>query len=136
MSDPTDMARMAQQFLALWQREVTRQMSDPATVSAMMTAMQAFSNTAKKEPDHDGARRPAPAPDAEHDAVRKLSKRVAELERELARLQRVQPVPAETKKPVRAKQRRDAQRVAKNGRAVGRRGKSLAKRRKPAGRKK
>src|SRR6202000_2312428 len=111
MADSNDMARMAQQFLALWQREVTRQMSDPATVAAMMNAMQAFTAASPKEPAHDGARRPAPAPDAELPAVRQLSKRVAELERELARLQRLQPVPAKSKKPARAKRRSGSKRV-------------------------
>lgn len=124
MTGPQDNQQRAAEFLRQWQEQMTKQMSNPDAIRAMLDAMQQFG-----KPAHDAnARRPAHAPDARDDAIGDLAKRVHALERELRQLHaRVDAA----EKPARTGKRANAKPVAKSKRAVDKPKRTDAKRLQP-----
>lgn len=129
MNSNSDNQRRAAEFLREWQAQMTRQMTSPDAIRAMLEAMQQFG-----KPPHDAnAQHPAHAPDARDDAIGDLAKRLHAVERELrqlhARLDAAQ-------KPARTGKRAAANPVAKRKPAMGKPKRANAQRiqpkRKPA----
>lgn len=111
MTGPKDNQQRAAEFLRQWQEQMTKQMTNPDAIRAMLDAMQQFG-----KPPHDAnARRPAHAPDARDDAIRDLAKRVHALEHELRQLHARMDA---AQKPARTGKRADTKPVAKSKRAV------------------
>lgn len=108
----SDNHRRAAEFLREWQEQMTKQMTSPDAIRAMLEAMQQFG-----KPPHDAnARRPANAPDARDDAIGDIAKRLDAVERELRRLHARLDA---AEKPARTGKRADATAVAKRKPAVG-----------------
>lgn len=122
-----DAAQMAQEFLKLWQKQMTAAMTDPKAVAATLDAMKGF--YAPPEPRHDASpRRPAAAPDAAVHAVRDLTRRLERLEQSLERLHARMDA---AEKPARAGNRPVAKSVERNKRAAKPNGKRVAAKSKP-----
>lgn len=133
MPKPDDMTSKAAEFLKQWQEQMTKQMRDPDIIRTMLAAMQPFGAKAHDE----NARQPAPAMDAHGDAIRKLTRRVDALERELADLHaQLLSMDAKAKKPTGARRRSNAKPVAKPKRAVAKPKRTVAKQAKPAAKRK
>jgi uncharacterized protein YPO0396 len=126
MTQKQDYQQRAAEFLRQWQEQMTRQMSNPDTIAAMLAAMQQFG-----APPHDAnARRPAHAPDARDDAIGDLAKRLDAVEQQLRRLHARLDA---AEKPARTAKRADAKPVAKSKRAVPATKRAVAKRKPVAG---
>ncbi len=124
MSSNNDHQHRAAEFLRQWQEQMTKQMSNPDTIRAMLDAMQHFG-----KPAHDAnARRPAHAPDARDDAIGNLAKRLDTMERELRRLHARMDA---AEKPARTRKRATAKPVAKREATVGKPKRADAKRLQP-----
>ena len=127
MAKHDDPSRTAAEFLQLWQEHLTRQMTDPATIHAMLAAMQQFSAGVAQGAQHDAtARRPTAASDAQPDAVERLSQRLGKLERTVAKLASRMDA---TQEPTRAKPRRVKRPAQKIQRGKPRMAKATTKRR-------
>ena len=114
MSKNQDYQQRAADFLRQWQEQMTRQMGNPDTIAAMLAAMQQFG-----APPHDAnARRPSHAPDARHDAIGDLAKRLHTVEQKLHRLHARLDA---AEKSARTTGRADAKPVAKPKRTVAKR---------------
>lgn len=118
----TDAAQMAQEFLKLWQKQMSSAMTDPKAVAATLDAMKGF-YTAPEAPNDARARRPAAAPDAAQHAVRDLTRRLDKLEQSVGKLHARLDA---AEKPARAKPRPVAKRVERNKRAAKPNGKRMA----------
>lgn len=115
MPSKQDNQQRAEDFLRQWQEQMTRQMTSPDAINAMLAAMKQFGSA----PDDANARRPAHAPDARDAAIRDLAERVRAMERQLAKLHdRLLSLDAKAKKPARAKRGAAAKPVAAAKRAV------------------
>lgn len=124
MNSNSDNQRRAAEFLRQWQEQMTKQMTSPDAIRAMLEAMQPFG-----KPAHDAnARRPAHAPDARDDAIGDLAKRVRAVERELQRLHARLDA---AEKPARTGKRAAANPVAKREAAMGKPKRANAKRVQP-----
>ena len=114
MASNPDPTAMAQEFLKLWQKQMTQAMTDPKAVAATLDAMKGF-YSAPERPHDAPTRRPAAAPDAAVHAIGDLTRRLERLEqsveRLLARLDAAQ-------KPARAKHGPVAKRVGANQRSA------------------
>ena len=114
MTKKQDTNQRAGEFLRQWQEQMTRQMTNPDTIAAMLAAMQQFG-----APPHDAnARRPAHAPDARDDAIGDIAKRLSAVEQQLRRLHARLDA---AEKPARTSKRADAKPVAKRKRPVAKR---------------
>jgi hypothetical protein len=130
-----DASQMAAEFLRLWQQQITKSMTDPATIRSMLESMQMMYGAAPAtEKPHDApTRRPAPAPDADGDALRVIHARIGKLEQSVAKLSARLDA---AEKPNGTRHGRDDKRVAANKRATKPARKPVAKRRKPAAKRK
>ena len=114
MGSNNDNQRRAAEFLRQWQEQMTKQMTNPDAIRAMLDAMQHFG-----KPAHDAnARRPAHAPDARDDAIGDLAKRLHAVEQQLRRLHARMDA---AEKPARTGQRPCDGHVEKNKRPVAKR---------------
>jgi hypothetical protein len=131
-----DNQQRAAEFLRQWQEQMTKQMTNPDAIRAMLDAMQHFG-----KPAHDAnARRPAHAPDARDDAIGDYAKRLLAVERQLSALgKQFSELHARVdaaKKPARASNRPSASAVEKNKRPVAKRKPVAKPKRKPAAKRK
>ncbi len=115
-----DPSKMAQEFLKIWQQQITKTMTDPNTVEATLATMQQFYGAGHDAP----ARRPAPAPDARDDAIAKLSQRIRKLEQSVSALTTRLDA---AQKSAGTKRRSVAKTVAERKRTTKRPGKPVAK---------
>ena len=114
MGKNDDYQSRAADFLRQWQEQMTRHMTNPDTIAAMLAAMQQFGAT----PHDANARRPAHAPDARDDAIGDLAKRLHAVEQQLRRLHARMDA---AEKPARTGQRPCDGHVEKNKRPVAKR---------------
>ena len=117
-----DAAQMAQEFLKLWQKQMTATMTDPKAVAATLDAMKGFYSTPEK-PHDASTRRAAATPDAAEHAIRDLTRRLERLEQSLERLHARLDA---AEKPARTRHRPVAKNVGANKRAAKPDGKRVA----------
>lgn len=106
MTDPPDYNALAARYMALWQEHLTNAATDPAVADAMtrmMTGWQSFMGGMPTQDPASGTKtegsagdeqapsdRPASAADTSgsaNDVIRDLSRRIADLEERLAKLE-------------------------------------------------
>lgn len=111
MTKNQDYQARAAEFLRQWQEQMTRQMTHPDAIAAMLAAMQQFG----AKPHDANARRPTHAPHARDDAGGDIAQRLDAVERNLARLHARLDA---AEKSARTGKRPDARDVAKGKRRV------------------